>query len=304
MDNSALTYTLIAQKSLSMCNFIKSKLDNILLVEGYTDLIFYSRFLHKKEFSVFFKADEERNPVKNMVLNIFLLAKNVYGIIDPDYKNDSGIDDRIRDRIHIIDANSLETLIIKYSDKNHNVPKAISNFDKLFRKGKIIQNAYKYNKITDDVLKWSFYIGCIRKINDLKNLRLKFKLVKEKSNFYSKYIIKSEENYNKVFNQDFYLKDICDESGHKNDSSFLLTIKNEIEEYNEVNVWDICQGHDIFDFIECLNSSSHYSETSIGKMPQNRMNTIPKWEFVLLKTFDTNNFISSPLQKWFDEIQS
>ncbi len=305
MGNSALTDVFFTQNGLSMCNYIKHTINNILLVEGPTDWFFYSRFLCKKKYTLFFKAFDEDNSVKNMVLKIYSLGKNIYGIIDPDYKNESDIDKRIRDRIHVIDANSLETLLVKYSDKDHNVLEAISNFDNLLRKGEILQNAHNYKRITDDVLKWSFYIGSIRKINDKNKYGLKFKLVKEKSNFYAKYVKISEEaKYKKVFNQEEYLKDLCDESGYENDIKILQTIKDKMEEYNERTVWDMCQGHDIFDFIECLSSSSYYSETAKGKMPPNRIKTILKWEITLLNIFDTNKFVSSPLQKWFDEIQS
>ena len=304
MKNSSLYYVIKSQHGLSMHKYVKEKINNILLFEGYTDWLFYKRFLYNNKYRDFFKVEEEKASVKSMVLQIYLDGKNIYAIIDPDYKNATNIDKRIRDRIHVIDANSLETLLVKYSDKDHNVLEAISNFDNLLRKGEILQNAHNYKRITDDVLKWSFYIGSIRKINDLKNYGLRFKFVKEKSNYYTKYIkISKEENYKKLFNQEEYLKDLCDESGYENDIKILQTIKDKMEEYNERTVWDMCQGHDIFDFIECLSSSSYYSETAKGKMP-NRTNGIPDWEYTLLKVFDTNNFISSPLQNWFDEIQS
>ena len=310
MKDSALNDPREIQRSFSQYLCDKEKVDDVLLVEGKTDYTFYRRFTSEKEYKIYYDTPPDNNnedegkkkhkpTVKSLVEKMSLEGKNIYGIIDPDYKDTFDIDDRI----HVIDANSLETLILKYSDKAHNVAKAISNFDKLFRKGKFKDDnmTFKYSKIADDVLKWAFFIGRIRKLSDLCNYRLDFRKVKEKSNFYRNYIKTSPKNNDKKeFNQEEYLKDLFDKSLFSPNvaddfSSFSNKIKKNIEEYieeyNEKSVWNICQGHDIFDFIECLNPNSKPSRS-----------TVLSWEYDLLEVFDIKNFQDSPLQKWFDKI--
>ena len=311
MEYNALSSNLEIQNSLSQYKHIKNLIkDDIIYVEGKTDKIFYSQFT--KGFHIVCSSEKEKD-VQLLVLENMLQGKNIYGIIDPDYSNAKGIPRKIRDKIHVIDANSLETLIVKYSDKSHEPKKAISNFNLIFKKGtflkngkreKIYKDAYKYSEITEDVLKWSYYIGTIRKINDSKKYHLNFKLIKEQSNYYHKYIEKNNENTEqKIFNQEEYLKNLCEQSGY--DNSFLQKMKKSIEEYNEKKVWDICQGHDIFDFIDCLKQGYSRSDTSKGKMfEKKRSIQIPEWEDNLLKAFDINEFQNSPLQDWFDKINS
>ena len=323
MKYSALTDTKEIQKSFSQYLFDKDEVDDVLLVEGRTDYTFYSRFTSEKKYKIYYDTPTDDNDereskkkhkhtVKSLVEEMSSKGKNIYGIIDRDYKKTLGIHHKIRGRIHVIDANSLETLIIKYSDKTHNIEKAITNFDDLVRKVRLNnekekKKPHKYSPpITEDVLEWAFYIGRIRKINDFKNYGLTFRSVKEDSNFYRKYIVSLDEyNHKKEFNREEYLKDLCNASGR--DDYFLCKIKKSINKqaYNEKSVWNICQGHDIFDFIECLNSNCYYPKSFKGKMPQNkRTTTVLPWEHNLLKVFDIKNFQGSPLQKWFDKINS
>ena len=93
---------------------ISNIVDNVLLVEGKTDGIFYKRFINN--LSVFYGEPEtnESNEIEKIVLKKTDLNKNFYGILDADYKARK-VNDKIKDRIFIIDANSLETLLIKYA---------------------------------------------------------------------------------------------------------------------------------------------------------------------------------------------
>ena len=316
MEKSALDDPKEINQSFSCYNSIKNTIDDVLLFEGATDNTFYSRFPIEKKYSIFYRYPNEketRRTVKSFVQEMGPKGKNIYGIIDPDYSNAKDIPEEVRDRIHVIDANSLETLIVKYSDKTHDPKKAIYNFNILFKKGKYKENGKKeslfkkthdYGEITEDVLKWSYYIGNIRKINDTEKSHLNFKLIKEESNYYVKYIKWDNENPKlKIFNQEEYLKNLREQSRY--DDSFFQEIKLLIKDYNEEDVWDICQGHDIFDFIECLNPNYYPSKTAKGKVVvRKRSNSCPDWEENLLKAFDITAFQNSPLQDWFDEINS
>ena len=323
MCKSALDAVNENKLSFAYCRFFceRNNGNDVLLVEGKTDYIFYSRFT--KKYNIFCRIPNIDNDtgndctVKGLVSDMFSAGKNIYGIIDPDYNNGSDIKENIRNRIHVIDANSLETLIVKYSDENHNVVKAIANFNKLFRKGKykneqgikvpVYIHAYKYSPITDEVLKWAFFIGSIRKLNALKQLGLDFQNRKQESCNYKKYIRPVETNKEKKtidFDKEQYLNDLWNNSKYSNNPLFLPRIKELIPEYNEKTVWDICQGHDIFDFIECLNSKSNASESNTRREASKNKYTIPKWEIPLLNAFDIDNFKVSPLQNWFNEINS
>lgn len=325
MCKSALEDVNDVNISFSSCRFFceKKNGNDVLLVEGKTDYIFYSRFT--KQYNIFCRIPNIDNDtgndctVKGLISEMFPKGKNIYGIIDPDYNNSVNIESSIRNRVHVIDANSLETLIVKYCDKSHNVAKAIANFNILFKKGKFKNKEGKQEKlssythdylpITEEVLQWAFFIGWIRKINadEPKKYHFNFKLIKENSSKYKKYIkinkINKEIHFD--FNKEQYINDLCNYSRHNNDNISLQKIKESILEYNERTVWDICQGHDIFDFIDCLKnpeSKPISSESYKGKKPP--MRPCPSWETPLLNAFDITNFHGSPLQKWFDEINS
>ena len=308
MEKSALDNPEEIKQSFSFYISNKNTIDDVLLFEGVTDNTFYSRFPIDKKYSIFYRRPNDyeiKCTVKSLVQEMGPKGKNIYGIIDPDYSNAKDIPEEVRDRIHVIDANSLETLIVKYSDKTHDPKKAISNFNIIFRKRKIFQKkTCDYGEITEDVLKWSYYIGNIRKINDSKKSHLNFKLTQQQSNYYVKYIKWDNENpKQKIFDQEEYLKNLCEQSRY--DDSFFQEIKLLIKDYNEEDVWDICQGHDIFDFIECFNPSYYPSKTAKGNMvEQKRTKSCPDWEENLLKAFDITAFQNSPLQDWFDEINS
>ena len=305
MTNNCIDDIEKCKTSFAACRFdsMTNKVHDILVLEGKTDYTFYSRFTNK--FHIYYKDPKSDGDceVTELVFDLFPKGKNIYGIIDPDYNNSDNIEPNIRNRIHVIDANSLETLLVKYSDENHNVANAIANFDKLLRKGKkeiLTRGQKNYCKITDEVLKWAFFIGSIRELNAFnKKYRLNFRKTKENSCFYLKYV-NENSNYKKEFNREAYLIDLLNESRYKDE------IKKCIKEYNEKDVWNICQGHDIIDFIACLKKNFNYSETIVGEIHKDRElgTSVPKWEYKLLNAFDITNFHGSPLQKWFDEINS
>ena len=272
MEKSALDCNEDINSSISSLKTLKK---DSLVVEGGTDKIFYRRFT--QNYSVFKVAEAPNakdSDVKSLVQEMSSQGLNIYGIIDPDYSNAKDIPEEVRDRIHVIDANSLETLIVKYSDKTHDPKKAISNFNIIFRKRKIFQKkTCNYDEITEDVLKWSYYIGNIRKINNSKKSHLNFKLIQQQSNYYVKYMKWDNENpKQKIFDQEEYLKNLREQSRY--DDSFFQEIKLLIKDYNEEDVWDICQGHDIFDFIECLNPSYYPSKTAKGNMVEQKKDEI------------------------------
>lgn len=304
---SALDSLKEIQQGFSLVKF-SNLIDNALLVEGKTDGIFYKKFTDF--LSVFYGEPEtnESNEIADIVLSKTNLNKNFYGVLDADYKSKI-IANKIINRIFIIDANSLETMLIKYAGNEY--------FERLIKKGSIKTSDNKKqlvlkhtnksgNNITESALKWAFSIGCLRKKSDELNLSLSFKKVKEDSSYYKKYINYSEDNYKIIgdFDKESYLEDLCSKSvsftGNKEQ------LKQYISEFDSVLAWDICQGHDIFDFIDCLNVDSVKPGTAqiVGNMPvkNNRLSSVPKWEYNILEIFDLAKFNGSKLKEWFDSI--
>ena len=132
MTNNCIDDIEKCKTSFAACRFdsMTNKVHDILVLEGKTDYTFYSRFTNK--FHIYYKDPKSDGDceVTELVFDLFPKGKNIYGIIDPDYNNSDNIEPNIRNRIHVIDANSLETLLVKYSDENHNVANAIAAYDR------------------------------------------------------------------------------------------------------------------------------------------------------------------------------
>lgn len=285
---------------------ISNEIDNALLVEGKTDGFFYKRFTNS--LLIFYGEPEtnESNEIERIVLSKTNLNKNFYGILDADYTNRK-VNKKISNRIFTIDANSLETLLVKYAGKD--------DFERLIKKGidktndnkkqLILKNMHKRkNNVTESAIEWAFKIGCLRKKSENLNLGLNFKKVKESSSYYNDYINYYEENYKLKgeFNEDLFLADLCSKS-----AKFIGNVeqlKKYIEKFDLDLAWVICQGHDIFDFIDCLNRGPDKLETSQiqGNMfkKKQRSSSVPEWEYKIIEIYDIKKFDNSPLKKWFN----
>lgn len=302
---SALNSLKEIQQGFSLVKF-SNLIDNVLLVEGKTDGFFYKRFTNS--LSVFYGEPKtsESNEIEEIVLKKTDFNKNFYGILDADYKTRE-INTKIKDRIFIIDANSLETLLVKYAGTVY--------FEWLIKKRDIITDDNKEqvilkktnkikNNITESAIKWAFKIGCLRKKSENLNLGLSFKKVKECSSYYNDYISYSEENYKLKgeFNEDLFLANLCSKSAKFTGN--VEQLKKYIEKFNSDLAWDICQGHDIFDFIDCLNRGPDKLETSQiqGNMfkKKQRSSSVPEWEYKIIEIYDIKKFDNSPLKKWFN----
>lgn len=275
------------QEGLSIVKF--TKIDNVLLVEGKTDAVFYMNFSEKK---IFFGTPEEKESIKEIIKEKRKGEKHVYGIIDRDYQMPC-IEEQLKDYLFITDANSLETMIIKYV--------GIDDFEEIIKK----RIFFKYkgsieNHLTNDALEWAFIIGCLRNENSKNDMHLPFSNTIKNHDFFRAYLKKGDGG-KFVFKDDIFLENLIEKS-----KLSLNEAKRYIEKYNkDKDLWNICRGHDIFDFIDAIIRS-------ISMAPRNIKTIIPKWEYDLIEKKNKKKLINkikpkfdnSELKKWFDKINS
>ena len=181
MNNSALDSLKQIQEGLSLVRF-SSLIDNVLLVEGKTDAEFYRNLIC---IIIHYGSPNEKNCIDKIIKDKRKEGKNIYGIIDKDYKSHV-VESELKKYLFVIDANSLETMIIKYVGAD--------NFEKIIR-AYFYKTKFIKNNFTKDALKWAFYIGCLRKENEQKHLYLSFKEIKDKYDFLKDFLCLSDEKY-------------------------------------------------------------------------------------------------------------
>ena len=79
-----------------------------------------------------------------------------------------------------------------------------------------------------------------------------------------------------------------------------------IRDYNKDEAWDICQGHDIIDFIDALNRMGNNNKRNINTI-------IPQWEYEILKEDNKigkkiialfkENYKNSDFKKWIENVK-
>lgn len=214
----------------------------ILFVEGMTDYIFYTRFLKKKNDIDVFHGKKVIEEVKKHY-------KNAYGIIDPDYKGKkiifNNVPRAIKDRIHVIDANSLETLLVSCSDM------LCKDMGYIFEKA-LGYDGYmdleNKEKIFEFVYMWSYFIGQLRKLDFRKKEKhdypyFDFSTTKEAHNYLKDYVDISNLEFDKIS----FIDDLCLISAIKNQLNVLIKNKsncskiftNVMEEIKKIGKTDI-----------------------------------------------------------------
>ena len=285
-------------KGLSDALFLHE--DRILVVEGETDKTFYENFtdLNIKMSNALENEYPEKYSKKSCNDLILRAIKrrsidfnmHWYGIIDKDYKTDDEVNEicaELKEYIFITDANSLETMIIKYV--------GVADFEKIIRRNIFYKCNFIKNNLTEDALRWSFFIGCLRELSYKKNLKLGINNTIKSHDFFRDYI-ESIGNDNTVFrfNSEAFFTELVSES--KNIDEEIL--RYNIREYNEDEAWSICRGHDLFDFIDAITRKG-------TNKPRHETTVVPPWEH---KLFDINKisrkFEETPLKKWFDKINN
>lgn len=279
MNNTAIESSIKIQEGLSIVNF-SNTIENVLLVEGKTDAAFYSQFPENNK-NIHYGSPKEYNNIIKIVENKFRSKHYVYGIIDRDYKTHT-LKPELQKFIFIIDANSLETVIIKYL--------GVDVFEKIIRKY-FYQCKFIQNNFTKDSLQWSFILGCLREKNITQKLRLRINETVEQHDFLKEYVVasNSENNYFN-FNIDLFLKDLLDNSNNQINYDEL---EHYIRDFNENESWFICRGHDVFDFIDALSRTVTNNKRD--------KSTVPAWEYKILHK--AKSLFNYPkLEKWFTAI--
>ena len=282
MNNSALDSLKQIQEGLSLVSF-SSLIDNVLLVEGKTDAEFYKNLIC---IIIHYGSPNEKNCIDKIIKDKRKVGKNIYGIIDKDYKNHA-VESELKKYIFVIDSNSLETMIIKYVGAD--------SFEKLIR-SLFYKTKFIKNNFTEDALKWAFFIGYLRKENEQKQLYLNFKKIKHGNDFLKDFLFLSNDKYE--FDEErFQGALIQDKNVHLN---YI------IRDYNKDEAWDICQGHDIIDFIDALNRMGNNNKRNINTI-------IPQWEYEILKEDNKigkkiialfkENYKNSDFKKWIENVK-
>ena len=310
-----------------------------LVVEGGTDKKFYKKYTSLQENCILRvlsieknepqlvnnKADGNKEKIICIIREKLKDGKNFFGIIDKDYASpdlkklaqimNADEDELIQlcadNNITITDANSLETMMIKYSGTKEfaNILKNINN-----------DSCPDFSLIEQDdvenALKYSFYIGLLRKFNEQgngKNRSLNFLDTCINSHFYYDFI-------NQSFSKEDYISSLIKYSRKKSklQSKLMNVLSN--HQYSTEEAWDINQGHDIFDFIEAILLNKKFITDSSFKdviddylekrKKENLDSYVPtKFEKKIIDEYtktDLNNkqfFYKSKIYKWLQQIE-
>ena len=282
------------------------KFDWILLVEGSSDVKFYSKFAltfrkmdedeikndFKKETDELIKNNKKSKKLKKTKRQqiIRLIEEKIkdkernhfYGIMDFDYGR-LHADESVLKNIKYACPNSLETMLVFYA--------GLVEFSKIIDfKGKLSDDSSKKNSISSAIL-CAFKIGILRKLSYNKKLGCKFDFIDD----YSPYI--------DLITDEFLIEKYIDDflSNQKNTIGYskedLITeIRNKTNELykdGEITseIYKYCQGHDIIRFIKVFL-------TKIGENPDFNIGNY------IINNYPTECFIKSEINRWLKKIEN
>lgn len=299
------------QESLSIVKF-SYKIDWGLLVEGKTDEVFYKKITDK--LATFHGSPEsyENADIPKIVAEKRRNNQNFFGIIDADYKKHvfSG---ELQNYIQITDANSLETMMVKYY--------GFAAFEQIIRK--LIKKMYTGNKfnlkekimgsIVDMSVQWAYTIGILRKYNENRKC-LSINTVKEISNYYFDFLKSSKTADTQIrisFDQEKYLRELLRLLRLNKCNITIDDLKNEIQKntFSEEDAYILCQGHDIIDFIEAIIkvyglaiAKNKNESDKIMKKKRGAKDKVTRMEYDILDMYDISRFEKAPLYQWLETI--
>lgn len=279
------------------------KFDWILLVEGSSDVKFYSKFaVTFKNFPISStncnrEQDDFENDKADFLTEVKLSkneicrqkivhlitdkikdeeTKHFYGIIDRDFEQP--ID---TEHIKTTDAHSLETMMIKYifiSD---------SGLEKLV---KIIRKIYKClskdeaEKIIINAIQFSIKLGNFRK-------KYPYDFSYKNNNFY-RYIQFAPKDFSFSFRTKDYIEEIVKTS--QKQSYDLQSLIDEFEKANSdnENVWLSCHGHNLIGFIKDLVFKSKGIQKEVIST------------YSIIDDYPTECFENTPIARWLKDIEN
>ena len=210
------------------------------------------------------KAEKNKDKKKRIfnliqVKNRLCPNPHFYGIVDKDYDT-NGFDESIKDFIRETDANSLETMLIKYADKykeDNIIDYLLKVFSIIYKDSPHRPTNSEAMDIYDNSKKFAFKIGLLRKEHNGWKPWCRFKYgfssPCENTGNYSKTIKYSEGKY--IFDENMYINKFLYESnpplGKQSDK--YKKIKKIINQpITDKDIFDICHGHDFVHFICAL----------------------------------------------------
>ena len=251
--------------AISFSNGYFLNADYILAVEGPTDKKFYQKYTNLEILisTEMTNATKVKIDCRNKILKAISEQKNKglhwFGIMDSDYSLPKIPSDIELDKdIIFTDANSLETMLVKYA--------GIDNFEKIIKKinWQLVKRYRLEKNIVLLALEFSYRIGCLRKKNNEDSLYLNFDGVLKSSNYYldfltytkPKEIIKNNKNefiYTVSFDFDKFVDSLIEKSHFFIEEVSLKNFKDDFFSI-ETSPWiEYCQGHDIIHLILALN---------------------------------------------------
>ncbi len=282
--------------------------DNVLAVEGKTDRKFYQKFtnleilISPKIMNESKKEIDCRDKILKAISKQKEKGMHWFGIMDADYSLPiipSEIE--IGKDVIFTDANSLETMLVKYA--------GFDNFNRII-KNINYQLVKRYCLDKNPVilaLEFSYRIGCLRKKNDENNLKLDFKKVLNLSNYYFDFLSYSspkiilENGREKLdfavyFDFDSYRKMLIENSDVNEFVKVgLKTVGSEDFDIDNSNWEEYCQGHDIIHFIIALNKLHQVISSNNKKLTAS---THDELDNKIIETYKKELFEHSIIALW------
>lgn len=267
-----------------------------VVVEGETDELFYKKYTKLPLFGETIVGKEEKNnsnSINNFLTQlenskadakekIFCLiyeknndGKHFYGIADADYhipnsasdlkklhkimKVDfSDLQDIIKNQVVFTDANSLETMLIKWAGEEA-FAEVVNRADKTLSVDK---------SVITDALQFAGLIGICRRFFDNDKTSPSFKNIVIQSFHYYKYLFFNPYLKKYLFDKNSYIEDLCKTVSVEKKNNLLDLMK---ETVSNDEIYYIAQGHDIINFIQSISYIKNQNDELFKKL-ENRYN--------------------------------
>lgn len=296
MNKSATSSSMKIQQGFSLIKEA-SVIDWGLLVEGHTDALFYEKY--ENNLTVFYGApnENESSMISRIVKDKVNKGKNFFGIMDADYEAEK-IETKYQSNLTITDAHSLETMLIK-----HYTPKEFEKkiIKKLNYKFSFRNYEDKEIETVEKSLHWAYKIGVIRELNQQNNENIDFKTVKKNSKNYLIFLtIKQNEL---EFEFDSYLDKLFTTNAQlktKYSKEFFTKLVEQKEKSYSSDVWKLCHGHDVMNFIE--SSKRFYSSIDDHQYDLYGKQEVTRYANMAIEKCNTSFFEGSTLTTWFENI--
>lgn len=202
-------------------------------------------------------------------------GKHFYGIADADYHKPysmsdlkklhkimkvdfSDLQDIIKNQVVFTDANSLETMMIKWAGEEA-FAEVVNRADKTLSVDK---------SVITDALQFAGLIGICRQFFDNDKTSPSFKNIVIQSFHYYKYLFFNPYLKKYLFDKNSYVEDLCKTVSVEKKNNLLDLMK---ETVSKDEIYYIAQGHDIINFIQSISYIKNQNDELFKKL-ENRYN--------------------------------